>query len=77
MSTLLGIGIFSAAAAFAVDKIYNSLVDSASGVAEAGRYAAFTGTWTTVSAATSMRGVSKKAGQFKGRIRSVRNLISR
>ena len=77
MGTLLGIGLFSAAAALTVDRIYSWAVDSTSGIANVGRYAAFTGTWTTITAASSMRGVSKSATRLRGRIKSVRGLVGR
>lgn len=77
MGTLLGITLFSAAAALTVDRVYNAVVDSAGAAAHVGRYAAFTGTWTAVTAASTMRGTSKSAGRLKKRIKSVRGIIGR
>lgn len=77
MGTLLGMGLFSAAAALTVDRVYTWAVHSTSTVADVGRYAAFTGTWTTITAASSMRGVSKSATRLRERIKGVRNVTGR
>lgn len=72
MGTLLGMGLFSAAAAITVDRIYTSVVHSNSAIANVGQYGAFIGTWTTVGVASSMRKVSRSSGRLKGRIKSIR-----
>jgi hypothetical protein len=77
MSTLFGIGIFSAFAALLVDKIYGSIVDSTSAAANAGRYALFTGTWTSVTTAGGLRHFRNSVNRLKGRSKTVNKFIER
>ena len=77
MGTLFGMGLFSAVAAMTIDSLYTRIVHSTSAAAEVGRVAAFTGTWTTITAASSMRGLSKSATRLRGRIRGMRTFTGR
>lgn len=77
MSTFFGMGVFSLMAALIVEKIYGSIVHSTSAAAEAGRYAAFTGTWTTLGTASAVRGVRNSVRRWSGRARSTRQLIEK
>lgn len=78
MGTLFGMILFSAAGALTADRVYSwATSNSTSAVAEVGRFATFTGTWTTITAASSMKGLSKSTSRLRGRIRGIRNFTGR
>ena len=78
MSTLLGMTLFSAIGAMVMGRVYDFFVGStADGVASVGRWAVFTGTWTTISTASGVRGMSRTAGRFKKRTNVARSLIKK
>ena len=77
MSTFFGMGVFSLMAALILEKIYGSIVHSTSAAAEAGRYAVFTGTWTTLGTASAARGMRNMASRWKGRAKSARRAIDK
>lgn len=77
MSTFFGLTIFSALAAMLVDKVFNSVVDTASAVTQTTRAAMFAGTWTLVSTAFGLRAMNKSAKDAGNRVNTLRNFLYR